>query len=142
MKLTKKSCIISVILMSFILVGSTLALDPNSEQYFDITAKGPISVRVGDFLDLTLTAENTDVLPHFIKEVTITVIDPFNGIRILGPQSIQINASIEGLAQASGTISLGPFDASHQDLTAAAIILVVGNNDEINGYGGWGFVIE
>ena len=143
MKPLKAFFVLTVIFFSFVIGGSTLAagpIDSNANQFFKIYPKGPISVSAGDYLRLGLNIENEDPAPRVLKRLTIVVIEPFNGTRLFGPVDFWVG-------QAIGTtffkrVKLGPFEDPDQDLTAAAIIFAVGENDEVNGYSGWGFVIE
>ena len=70
------------------------------------------------------------------------VVEPFNGTRLFGPKDFWVNQLIAADKVIFKTVSLGPFDASYQDLTAGAVIFAIGSSNEANGYSGRGFVIE
>ena len=130
--------------MGLIHAVSAQAIEIGDDNWFEVTASGPISTQVGNQLILTIEILNEDYQQHPACELTAVVIDPFDGTRVLGPKTFKgPECIVLNPGQSVSTdISLGPFESESQNRTLSVVLLVTDDYDVVRGAGGWGFVVE
>lgn len=145
MKKKMKFFVPLVLFVGLISVVSAFAIsfpDDGERYWFNVKPRGPISVNWDVELSLKVRITNDSDKTRYVKELLITVIDPFDGTRVFGPESYSVDLDIPAGETSVQEILLGPFEESNKNKTVGAVILVVGSKGKCRGAGGWGFVIE
>jgi hypothetical protein len=124
----------------FICVFATLAGAVSIEdEWFDVKAYGPISIKVNTPTPINVVIENIDSRSRSANSLMAIVIDPFTGTRVAGPITKDVSEILVPNQKITKQFNFN-IPSSHVNKTLAAIISVLGPTSTVRGTGGWGFV--